>query len=113
MAGALLLQRLVAEPARALALSRMADVLAKYEGLSRLLALRLQQEQNYLAKLEGQKVRCGSSAAWTEGCLVWLACQVVPTPVCSASLIDVDGRAGLQGEQRHLCMPRSLEGGRG
>ena len=58
LAAGLLLQRLVADPARALALSRQGEVMAKCEGVARMLALRLQQEQKYLAKLEGQKVCC-------------------------------------------------------
>ncbi len=59
LASALLLQRLVADAPRALALSRMPEVLGKYEGVARLLALRLAQEQKYLLKLEGQKVGGG------------------------------------------------------
>lgn len=66
LAGALLLQRLVAEPARAQAVTRMPEVLAKYEGVARMLSLRVTQEHKYLAKLEGQKVG-GSSGAGGEG----------------------------------------------
>ncbi len=56
MAAALLLQQLVADPGRALAVSRMAEVMAKCEGVARMLALRMQQEATYLHKLELQKV---------------------------------------------------------
>ncbi|GAB4814747.1 hypothetical protein N2152v2_001793 [Parachlorella kessleri] len=60
LATCLLLQRLVADPVRARALSRQGEVMAKCEGVARMLATRLGQEHKYLSKLEGQK---GSDAS--------------------------------------------------
>lgn len=56
LAGTLLLQRLVADAERAMAMSRIPEILNKFEGVARMLVLRLSQEHKYLIKLEGQKV---------------------------------------------------------
>ncbi len=56
MAVVALWQRLVCgQPARALALARQPEVLAKLEGVARLLALKLDGDRKYLTKLEQQK----------------------------------------------------------
>jgi hypothetical protein len=56
MAALTLVARLVAEPQRAAAVGRHGDVVAKWEGVARVLALRRQAEKTYLIKLEAEKV---------------------------------------------------------
>lgn len=84
LAGALLLQRLVAEPARAQAVTRMPEVLAKYEGVARMLSLRVTQEHKYLAKLEGQKVGDGSGAGGEGLVLAVVAAGSCAPAACAA-----------------------------
>lgn len=102
MAVVCLWQRLVVRhPARALALARQPDVLAKLEGVARLLHLKQQGDQKYLTKLEQQKGSDASARQATKALLATSRQLRALRAVLAATGASAEGGAA-DGEQLEL-----------
>lgn len=99
-------QRLVCgHPGRALALARMPDVLAKLEGVARLLALKQDGDRKYLLKLEQQKGSDVSARQATKALLATSRQLKALRAVLGATGASSEGQGGAGGvseEPLHL-----------